>query len=54
MQDLLHKEKQGSWYRMKICRVFGPLDDEDAFWQLQDHDAFLLRFHRRTLKSGQE
>ena len=32
---------------------FCPLDDEEAFWQLEDHDAFVLkRFPRRTLKSG--
>ena len=32
---------------------FCPLDDKEAFWQLEDHDAFVLtRFQRRTLKSG--
>ena len=32
---------------------FCPLDDEEAFWQLEDYDALVLtRFQRRALKSG--
>ena len=32
---------------------FCPFDDEEASWQLEDHDAFVLkRFPHQTLKSG--
>ena len=49
-----YEGEEGLWVEDEEgAEGFCPLDDEEAFWQLEDHDAFVLkRFQRRTFKSG--
>ena len=49
-----YEGEEGFWVEDEEgAEGFCPLDDEEAFWQLEDNDAFVLRrVPRRTLKSG--